>query len=513
MLKSVVPGKTHLAALILGVVSVLAFAPFDFTPLILVTLAGLFWLWLQSESRWDGFKLGLWFGLGLFGVGVSWLFSSMYFYSGVHLILSALATFIFVLFLSLYIGLAGFLANYFKDENRTGLMLFVLFPAIWVLTELLRGTLFGGFPFLQVGLSHVDTWLAGYAPLLGVLGVSWMVAISAGLLLWFVQQRSWLGPSLLLCLIWSFGGLLQKVEWVQPDGEPIDVALVQGNVPQEKKWQRKEFYPTLESYVSMTKQNLDADLVVWPETAIPTYYDVVEKGALYTFIKDAKLLSTDILVGVIAGSTDEKGQDRYYNALVNLRSPDDRYYKTHLVPFSEFFPFHTLFDFLSKLFDIPFSSFTAGPENQPLLKLAGQTAGLSVCYEMSFGEEQARYLPEAKYLVTVSNDAWFAHTFEPAQQVQEVRMRALELGREIARSTNTGYTMIVDVNGQVKVQIPPYQQGVLRGEVQPYEGMTFFAEWQQQPIILMLFAVFGFIFAKRYFMTGRLGKVKTGSDA
>jgi len=500
-----IPKKFDLIAFLLGGASVLAFAPFEFSPVILVTLAGVFWLWMHAENRLDAFKRGLWFGLGLFGVGVSWLFSSMYFYSGVPLVAAVLATFAFVFFLSLYSAFSGWLAFYFNDAKRPGLMLFGLLPAVWVLGEYLRGTLFGGFPFLQVGVTHLDTWLQGYAPVLGVLGMSWAVALSAGLLLWFVQQRSWLGPSTFLCLLWSIGGLLQQVQWVQPVGDPIDVALVQGNIPQEQKWLQENFYPTLKTYVSHTKQNMDADVVVWPETAIPTYYDVVEKGALHSFIKDAKLLNTDIVAGVIDGN-DEK--DQYFNAVVNLSNPEERYYKSHLVPFSEFFPFHGVFAFLTNLFDIPFSTFTAGPSDQPPLMLGGQLAWLSVCYEMAFGEELARYLPEAKYLLTVSNDAWFAHTFEPAQQLQDVRLRALELGREVARSTNTGHTAIVGVDGQIKASIPAYEEGVLRGEVQPYEGMTFYAQWKRLPIEFMLFMIFAFILSKRYFLTGRFAKSK-----
>ena len=136
--------------------------------------------------------------------------------------------------------------------------------------------------------------------------------------------------------------------------------------------------------------------------------------------------------------------------------------------------------------------------------LGGQLAGLSICYETAFGEEMATQLPDAKYFITVSNDAWFAHTFEPAQQLQEVRMRALELGREIARSTSTGFTAIIDIQGNIKQQLPAYEEGVLRGEVQPYEGLTFYAEWGKLPVLFLLFNLFGFLLAKRYFLTGRI---------
>jgi len=495
-----VPNKPHLIALALGVASVLAFAPFHFSPIMLAAVAGLFMLWLDAESRFEAAKIGLWFGIGQFGFGVSWLFSSMYFYSGVLLPVALLLTAGFVLFLSLSVALGGWIAQYFKNSNRPGLVLTLLFPLVWVLVELIRSTIFGGFPFLLSGTTHLHTWLDGYAPVFGVWGVSWMVAISAGLLLWLFKSQSWVRASISLCLIWSAGGLLQDVKWVEPVGKPISVALVQGNISQEQKWQPDAFYPTMKKYIGLTKQNIDADVVVWPETAIPAYYGVVEKGALKGFIKDAQLLNTDILVGVIDG---DKDSEHYYNALVNVNNPEQRYHKKHLVPFSEFFPFTSAFAFVSGLFDIPFATFTHGDPNQKPLKLGGQDAGLSICYEMAFGEELARQLPQAKYMITVSNDAWFANTFEPAQQLQDVQMRALELGREIARSTNTGYTAIVDVKGNIKQQIPAYEEGVLRGKVQPYDGLTFYAQWQKMPILFVLFTYFGFLFAKRYLFRGR----------
>ncbi|GKT12526.1 MAG: apolipoprotein N-acyltransferase [Thiomicrorhabdus sp.] len=494
------PEKNHLLALILGALGVFSFAPFEFSPLILISLIGLFVLWFEAKSRYEAFKLGIWFGFGLFGFGVSWLFSSIYVYSGVVLPLAVLMTFGFVFFLSLFLGFSGWLAQYFNNGNRPGFVLVLLFPSAWLAGELLRSSILGGYPFLLVGNSHIHTWLSGYAPVFGVWGVSWAVAITAGLLVWLYLKRAWLPVSFSLCLLWAGGGLLSDVEWVKPIDKSIDVALLQGNIPQQDKWKRTNFVPTLTSYLQMTKDNLDADLVVWPETAIPAYYDVVERGILNSFIKDAKLLDTDILVGVIAGNKDSED---YYNALINVHKPEDRYYKHHLVPFSEFFPFSDLFAYLSSLFDIPYATFSHGDKNQPPLMLGGQLAGLSICYEMAFGDELAMQLPDAKYLVTVSNDAWFANTFEPAQQLQEVQVRALELGREIARSTNTGFTAIIDIKGNIKQQIAPYQKGVLRGEVQPYEGLTFYAEWGKLPILFMIFSLFGFMLAKRYFLTGR----------
>lgn len=491
------PSKMRLAAFVFGAVGVFAFDPVGIAPLALVSMTGLFWLWFHAKTRLEGFRLGLWFGLGLFGVGVSWLISSMYFYSGMNLVLSLLATFIFVLFLSLYIGATGFLALNFKNNAQPGFVLVVLFPTIWVFMEWLRATLFGGFPFMLMGTSHIHTWLDGYAPIFGVLGVSWAIALTAGLLLLIGIQKAWIGGSGLLAAIWLMGAGLQNVKWVTPVGEPVKIGLTQGNISQDKKWQPREFVPSMETYVQLTKKALKADakVVLWPETAIPTYYDLAKKGLLHNFINDTRLLGTNILVGVI---TRNASHDKYYNAVVNLKDDQHPYLKHHLVPFSEYFPFSSLLDKLSQLFNIPFSSFTAGKADQPLMRLGPNLVDISICYEMSFGEELAKNLPQARYLLTVSNDGWFAHTFEPAQQLQEVEMRALELGREIGRSTNTGYTAIIDIKGNIKQSIPPYKQGVLIGDIQPYQGQTFFAKWKQLPILFLLSLLLSFIVARQF---------------
>ena len=497
VLTAFVPNKNSLIALALGALSVSAFAPIHFAPAAVMALVGLFWLWSQAASSFEGFKLGLWFGLGQFGFGVSWLISSMYFYASVPLALAILATFIFVLFLALYVGFAGWVALYFSDKDRPFLTGLVVFPLVWVSFEWLRGSLFGGFPFLLLGNSHLDTWLEAYAPIFGVLGVSWAIALTAASLYLIIAQKAWIGASSLLAVVWLSASALHKIDWVEPIGPPARVALVQGNIAQEKKWQAQELMPSLKTYVGLTKQHMDADIIVWPETAVASYYDVVEKGALHSFIKDAQLLETDILMGVITRNADKT---QYYNAIVNAHNPKQQYQKSHLVPFSEFFPFSSALHALSRLFDIPFSEFTAGDAHQPPLQLGAFKVGLSVCYEMSFGEELAANLQDAQFLITVSNDAWFAHTLEPAQQLQEVQMRALELGREIARSTNTGFTAIVDVKGRIKQEIPAYKTGVLKGEVQPYEGTTPFVYWQQMPLLFLFCVLYGFLLAPRFIL-------------
>lgn len=493
------PNRLSLVALFSGALTVFGFAPFEFSPLALFGLAGLFWLWTRAESKAQAFHYGLVFGLGQFGLGVSWLFSSVYFHSEIGLIGAVALVAGFVIVLAVFPALVGVLVKSFYNTNHPGAALLWLMPAAWVLIEWLRAQLFGGLPFLTIGTSHLNTWLDGYAPLFGVYGVSFVVAMSAGLVVWFLAYKQSLPAAIVMVFVWPIGGVLQDTEWTQPSGEPIKVALLQGNIPQELKWQPDQFIPSMQRYIGMTRQNLDAELIVWPETSIPAYFDQAARGPLKTFVSDAKLQSRDILVGAI---TRDPESGRYFNAMLNLRD-EQEYRKRHLVMFGEYYPLSSLIEPLAQALNFPFSQFSAGSNANGVLTLAGQPAGVSICFEMMFGADLARDLPQAKYFVTTSNDAWFAHTFEPAQLRQEVQMRARELGREIARATNTGHTVIVDVKGQIKAEIPAYQPGVLRGEIQPYEGMTPYARWTNWPIIIFSLTIFGLVFAKRYAFTGK----------
>jgi apolipoprotein N-acyltransferase len=343
--------------------------------------------------------------------------------------------------------------------------------------------------------------LDGYAPVFGVFGVSFAVAMTAGLLVWFVAYKQTLPAAMVVVFLWPIGGVLYNTNWVEPLDEPVEVALLQGNIPQDQKWSREAYVPMLRQYVSMTRQNLDAQIIVWPETAIPGYFDRAANGVLRQFVADAPLQSRDILVGAITRDAD---QERYYNAMINLRDPQQEYRKRQLVMFGEYYPFPGLVQSVADFMNLPFSQFTAGESDQALMTLAGHSVGVSICFEMMFGALLAKDIPQASFFITVSNDAWFAHTFEPAQLRQEAQMRARELGREIARATNTGETVIIGVDGQIKSRIPAYEQGVLRGQIQPYAGQTPFSRWTHWPIMILVLSVFGFIFAKRYVFTGKV---------
>jgi apolipoprotein N-acyltransferase len=461
-------------ALVAGASLPLAFAPVNLHPLAVIAPAILFWLWIDAAPRRAALT-GYLFGLGYFALGVSWVSVSMYRFSGMGLFFSGLATALFVLFLALFPAALGWLSRRWFAPLRKGMYWVLCLPTLWVLLEWVRGWIFTGFPWLALGYSQTDAPLGGLAPLLGVYGVSWAVALSAGLLLcvWRASGRQRLIALAAAVLLWAGAGLLSLVEWSRDEGSPLSVSLVQGNVPQELKWRPEQRQYTIELYTSLSRPRWDRDIVLWPETALPAFYHDA-RNFLRVLAQEAQANGGATLVtGLPVMPPEEEGA--YYNAVVRVGAPDQFYFKSHLVPFGEYIPFKALLGDLLDLLQVPMSDFSRGAIDQPLLEIAGVKAGVSICYEDAFGEEVIRGLPQANLLINVSNDAWFGDSFAPHQHLQMARMRTLETARPMLRATNNGVSAIIDHRGRVLSTTPQFQVAVLDGEVQPRAGATPYA--------------------------------------
>ncbi len=473
-------GPGALLALLSGAVTTLAFEPFNFWPLAIVGPAILFLLWLKNR-RWSGFQLGLIYGLGLMGSGVSWLHISIAQFGNLGWFPPLLITALFVLITALYYGLAGWLANRF--ESTASLRLLAIYPAIWVASEWFRGWFLSGFPWLQLGHSQIDSPLAGYSPLLGALGSSWAAALSAGLLLALVLSAEKYRTVLAALLLWCVGWGLQQVSWTQPHGDPLRVAMIQGNIPQEKKWQPDQLLDTLRLYATETRIHLDNDLIIWPETAIPAFLSQVDEPFVQPLESALENNDAHLVFGVVR--MDEERQT-YFNTMVSAGGLRDYYYKHHLVPFTEFLPFKSILNPLVNFLTIPMSDFAAGTSAKPLMTVGNHQVGMSICYEDAFGNEMIQALPEAAYLINASNDAWFGDSLAPHQHLQIARMRALETGRYLLRSTNTGVSAIIDPHGGLVKVSPLLKKDVLLGEIQPMSGSTPYASLGNLPILTLL---------------------------
>jgi len=472
-----------LLAAIAGILFTLAFAPFDYACLALAGLSLLFASW-QNITPKRALLRGYLFGLGSFGLGVSWVYISIHDFGRANMPSSGLLTGLFVGFWALFPALAGYLSVKIRPVNR-GYILIMVMPVVWLLVEYLRGYwVLNGFPWLQVAYSQLETPLAGYIPVAGVYGTGFFVALTASTIVFMFQTRKhWLYLTTMLAALWATGGVLQTIKWTQPIGDPIRVSLIQGNITQDRKWLPENRLNTLLLYKKMTEQHWDSAVIVWPETSIPAYLSEVNEWFLMPLSKAARQHKSDLIVSL---PTHGNSEDEKYNAVMTLGKETGLYRKKHLLPFGEYLPWQPVSGFILNSLAIKLGNFKPGDVNQPLLKAGGYPFITSICYEDAFGDAGIIGLPGAAYLVNVTNDGWFGHSIEPHQHLQIARMRAMETGRFLLRATNTGVTAVVAPDGKILSQAPTFKPTVLTETITPMGGMTPYASSGDKPIILVL---------------------------
>ena len=483
--------KLYGTVFLLGALNVLGFSPYGWYLIPLLSITGLFSLWRYNPAY--SASLGYVFGLGFFATGVSWIYISLHTYGAMPALLAGTATFLFVAFLALFPAFAGYLYQRHLTTQVWGI------AAIWMLQEWIRGWIFTGFPWLAIGYSQVPASpLTGYAPIMGVFGISLLLAWTAANLA--LRPAAWMW---VIALIWAAGSALSHIVWTQPLGASFSVTLIQGNISQAIKWEPGHRADTLRIYHKLAAAS-HARLTILPETAIPIFYDEVPVAYLQDLIRDGRNNGGDVLVGV----PEETTGDNYYNSVMSFGlAPTQVYRKFHLVPFGEYIPLRPVFGWILDVLKMPLSDFSRGSQHQQPFQIAGQRVAADVCYEDVFGDEIIHQLPAASILVNVTDDAWFGDTVAPWQHLQIAQMRALETGREMLRATNTGVTAIIERNGTVQQYLPLFKRAVLSGSAQGYRGDTPFIRWGNTLALLLavIFLVVEFF--------SRRSQIKTSSAA
>lgn len=478
-----------LLSLCAGALIPLSFAPFDWWPLGFVAIA-LFYLCLQQSSSGEAFKLGFALGLGLFGIGASWIFVSIYYYGEVAPIFAVLITLGFVVFMALYNAVHCWLWQRYCSQWQAG----IGFAATWVLCEIFRAWFLTGFPWLFLGYAHVTSPLSGVAPVFGVYGASLLVAVGG---VWLAQllstavaaprsqalrQLSLRYESYALTALLLLAFASTQHDWTQRTAhEPVSVALVQGNVPQELKF--NDIQQGLDDYARLTSPLWDTQIVLWPETAIPLIHqkhpELIEQLA-----KQAELHNTAFVTGIFYQS--ERG---LHNSIITAGNAKGMWFKQKLVPFGEYVPLESLLADMLGMFNLPNTSLTAGPAEQALLDVAGVKVAPYICYEVVYPDFARRYGKDADLLLTISNDTWFGASLGPLQHLQMAAMRARELGRYMLRATNNGISALIDHEGHVVAETQQFRAETLRGNVYVREGHTPFSRWGSWPVWLFCIAV------------------------
>ncbi|NPT33436.1 apolipoprotein N-acyltransferase [Paraburkholderia xenovorans] len=529
------PRWHYLVALAAGAANTLSFAPTPHGGWLELAIFAFFFAWLTRTTGWKSAALtGGAFGFGNFVTGVWWLYVSMHFYGGMAAPLAGAAVALFSLYLAVYPALAAAVWSFCAGHARNGAADddtpfsptwhgALAFASAWAIGEWLRGTVFTGFPWLASGYAQVDGPFAGFAPVAGVYGVGWMLALVAALIVQALLpllpsrqpggsggagrkggkpgvSRAVMPGAIALALI-AAGLLLPLVQWTVPANAPLTVRLLQGNVKQEMKFEESGMRAAIDQYQQMITSK-PADLIVTPETAIPVLAQQLPAPFASAVRNFSDTTGSSILFGAIGGTITPEGQViDYTNSLFGV-TPGTRdvyrYDKHHLVPFGEFVPWG--FRWFVNLMSIPLGDFYRGAPVQKPFIVHNQPVAVDICYEDIFGEEIARTIREsdtpAGVLVNSTNLAWFGDTIALDQHLQIARMRSLETGRPMLRATNTGMTAAIDADGKVLGRLTPYTVGSLDLTVQGTSGSTpYVTSGNNTVLAVSLFLLaFGFAF-------------------
>ncbi|SHK34773.1 Apolipoprotein N-acyltransferase [Marinobacter antarcticus] len=442
------------------------------------------------------FAAGWLTGLGLFGSGASWVYISISEYGNTPIPVAVLLTVAFAAGLALFPALAfWFWGKLAKDSAVRRL---ILFPAIWILGDWLRGWLLTGFPWLYLGTAHTDGPLAGLAPVVGVHGLTfWIAASSAAIFAttWLIARRHHISAGIVAVAAltpWLAAPALNRVDWTDINAEPISVAAMQGNIPQQIKWDPEFLKDQIVAYLGMTESYWDTDLILWPETAIPIPQD--QAGKIIDHIEENLGEESTLITGIPwYGFSERAGGFTYHNSIMAIGNGEGIYHKQKLVPFGEYVPLEGILRGLIGFFDLPMSSFTRGPENQAPLQANGARVMPFICYEVAYPDFLARNAVNTDLLLTISNDGWFGDSVGPLQHLQIARMRALETGRYMIRGTNNGVTAIIDNKGQITAHIPQFEREVLTGEVFTASGSTPYMVTASWPVLTLALILIVFV--------------------
>ena len=465
-----------------GALVTLSLAPFHIWPAAVAGCAVLAYL-LAGCTPAQGLRRGWLFGVGLFGSGASWVYVSIHVHGNASVPLALALTVLFCLGLALLHALQAWLYVRFVRPLPGGMLMG--FAALWVLGEWLRSWLLTGFPWLFVGYAHADTWLAGWAPITGVYGLSFAVAITASCLFlaWRSRQPATLfSYSGLLATMWVGGLMLKPIEWVAPASEePLRVSLYQPNIPQQQKWDRRYYLDILARFERNLRPLFGDHIILWPESAVPRLYRDA-RDFLDPIARRASLSDSTLITGIPTRNDDGE----YFNSIIAIGQGAGQYDKQRLVPFGEYVPLQHWLRGLIGFFDLPMSDFSAGPQRQPPLRVGNNRVAPLICYEIAYPELVARSAENAELLVTISNDTWFGASIGPRQHLQIARMRALENGRYLLRGTNNGVSAIIDHRGQVVARSEQFVEQTLRGSAQVMLGHTPFTSFGSTPVLLAL---------------------------
>ncbi|WP_294965365.1 apolipoprotein N-acyltransferase [uncultured Gilliamella sp.] len=509
--------KHVLLSLIAGGIAVFSYAPFHIWPLSFISFAVFLWL-IADKSKKQAMLIGLSWGIGYFAAGIHWVYISIKQYGELPIPIAVIILGFLILYLSLYPMLFSLLLRAIDRlaPKFSFKQLVLSAPIVWQLTEFLRGYILTGFAWLQLGYSQLDSPLRTYFPIIGIDGVNLLTSILCGLAIYSfyhinhaAQKKHTFSAIIALLVIFIAPFSFKNIEWTSVNSQrSANFSLIQGNITQSLRWSSQQLNNTLNTYAELTKANLSNNkIIIWSEASI-TDYELNHQPFLQYLDNEARANNAEIVVGIIdfrPADRVHETKNNIYNTLLVLgeKTPyqyptTNRYQKHHLVPFGEFTPFSALLEPVAELLDIPMSSLTAGEEKQSPLTIKGFKFTTAICYEVILSKLLwQNFTDDTDFLLTVSNDAWFGDSIGPWQHLQMAQARALEFGRPLIRSTNTGITAVIDHHGNIIQQLPQFKTTALNQTLSPTVGLTPYAKWGNIPYFVIMILLFSFLFYKK----------------
>jgi len=478
--------RSTLRAFCSGLLLPIGFAPFHLPGLAILGLA-LFFIQLHARTATAKHAgiIGFAFAMGFFGLGVSWIYASIHNYGHLNLFISALLTLLFVAYLALYTGLMAMLYQRLA-KNMPDYARVLLFSSLWLLSEYLRSTCLGGFPWLALGFGQMDSPLQHLLPLVGVLGVGWLTALAGGVLgLVFLTSgtKKRLGLLAFVLLILS-PEAIKHVHWTQVNQKPLSVGVIQANLSMRDKWDESLFWNILDYYqgaASKLIKTKQLQFIVMPESAIPLPSSYV-RDFLDTLNQEAQANNSAVLLGISHAEANTVNEPRYHNALLGLGHAEGVYLKQRLVPFGEFIP-HA-FATINQWLGLPAPNMVTGQTHQKLINIHQHPIATLICYELAYPELLRTQLPQAEWIVSISDDGWFGHSFAIYQHLQMAQVLSKQTGRFQVVSNNSGLSSIINAQGAILNKLSAFDTGILEGVIHSATGSTPWVRIGDTPVML-----------------------------
>ncbi|MDG2158758.1 MAG: apolipoprotein N-acyltransferase [Gammaproteobacteria bacterium] len=436
---------------------------------------------LLSCERKQSIILSFIYGITIFTSGVSWVFFSVYYYGGGSLIIALLITMILVIFLSLIITPLGLVINKnYKDQSFVTLL---IIPSIWVLLEIFRSIIFGGFPWLIAGYSQEGTIFNVIYPITGSYSVSFVICTISLIIALLLREKlstSNIKNVFIMTICFTFLYFYSPT-WSIDKEDFMKVSILQPNINIGTKYDDEKISLIKQKYINLISENSINKTIILPETAIPLIYE--RDKSFYQSMRSSE--DINIISGVFHKNTDK---NKIYNSIVVLNEDEQIYDKRHLVPFGEYTPIKIIFDYLSKKLNIPMSNLSHGDLKQKAFVVDNIIMHPLICYEIAY-PQLINMGNDYSLIINVSNDAWFGDTFAPHQHLQIARLRALEAAHPVIRAANTGISAIINKNGLAVKNISLNTEGIINGEVYPSKGISPYMRFGDYPILMLIFSI------------------------